>query len=57
MKKKTARELEGADDMRPEYDFSGGVRGEYAKRFAESEVTVVALDSGAEEAPQPKQKP
>ncbi len=43
--------------MRPEYDFSGGVRGEYAKRFAESEVTVVALDSGAEEAPQPKQKP
>ncbi|MFA6958111.1 MAG: hypothetical protein WC538_19760 [Thermoanaerobaculia bacterium] len=23
-----------SDDMRPEYDFSGGVRGKYANRFA-----------------------
>jgi hypothetical protein len=22
-----------ADDMRPEYDFSGGVRGKYAERY------------------------
>src|SRR5258705_255521 len=25
----------GDDEMRPEYDFSGGVRGKYAKRYAE----------------------
>jgi hypothetical protein len=25
----------GSDEMRPEYDFSGGVRGKYAKRYAE----------------------
>jgi hypothetical protein len=25
----------GNDEMRPEYDFSGGVRGKYAKRYAE----------------------
>jgi hypothetical protein len=31
--------------MRPEYDFSGGVRGKYAKRYAEgSNVVVVDPD-------------
>ena len=25
----------GEDEMRPEYDFTGGVRGKYAKRYAE----------------------
>ena len=25
----------GSDEMLPEYDFSGGVRGKYAKRYAE----------------------
>ena len=32
--KKTTRRRP-RDDMRPEYDFSDGVRGKYAKRFAE----------------------
>ena len=33
------------DDMRPEYDFSGGVRGKYAQRYAEgSNVVVVDPD-------------
>jgi hypothetical protein len=32
-------------DMRAEYDFSGGVRGKYARRFAEgSNVVVLAPD-------------
>lgn len=30
-------------DMKPEYDFSGGVRGKYAARFAEG-TNVVVLD-------------
>ena len=29
--------------MRPEYDFSGGVRGKYASRFAEG-TNIVVLD-------------
>jgi hypothetical protein len=37
--------------MRPHYDFSGGVRGEYARRFA-GKCTVVVLDPDvAEEFP------
>ena len=32
-----------SDDMREEYDFSGGVRGKYAARFAEGS-NVVVLD-------------
>jgi hypothetical protein len=33
------------DDLRPEYDFTGGVRGKYAKRYAEgTNVVVVVLD-------------
>jgi len=31
------------DEMLPEYDFSAGVRGEYAERYARS-VTIVLLD-------------
>ena len=31
------------DDMRTEYDFRGGVRGKYAKRYAEGS-NVVVLD-------------
>jgi hypothetical protein len=31
------------NDMRPEYDFSGGVRGKYASRFAEG-TNIVVLD-------------
>ena len=32
-----------SDDMREEYDFSGGVRGKYAARYAEGS-NVVVLD-------------
>jgi len=32
-----------ADEMLPEYDFRGGVRGKYAKRYAEG-TNVVLLD-------------
>lgn len=32
--KKTTRRINN-DEMRAEYDFSGGVRGRYAKRYAE----------------------
>ena len=34
---------EDADEMRPEYDFSGGVRGKYAERYAKG-TNVVLLD-------------
>lgn len=41
--KKTMREAK--DDMLPEYDFSKGVRGKYAKRYAEgSNVVVLSPD-------------
>ena len=33
----------GDDEMRPEYDFSGGVRGKYAKRYAEG-TNLILLD-------------
>ncbi|MGH7216844.1 MAG: hypothetical protein ACREIG_06375 [Nitrospiraceae bacterium] len=34
-----------AEEMRPEYDFSGGVRGKYAQRYAEgSNVIVIDAD-------------
>lgn len=40
--KKTARSRRDPD-MRPEYDFSGGVRGKYAARYREG-TNVVLLD-------------
>lgn len=39
MKKKS----DAADEMRAEYDFSGGVRGKYAERYAKG-TNVVLLD-------------
>jgi hypothetical protein len=33
----------GHDEMRAEYDFSGGVRGKYAKRYAEG-TNLILLD-------------
>ena len=41
--KKVSKPLK-SDDMRPEYDFSGGVRGKYANRFAAG--TNVILTNG-----------
>ena len=40
---KKAEGKRATEDMRDEYDFSGGVRGKYAKRFAEG-ANVVLLD-------------
>ena len=38
-----------SDDMRPDYDFSGGVRGKYAASFARgTNVVVLAPDVAAE---------
>jgi hypothetical protein len=42
MKKKADRVSE-PDEMRAEYDFRGGVRGKYARRFAQG-TNVVVLD-------------
>ena len=41
MKKEPEKHV--SEDMRPEYDFSGGERGKYAGRFAEG-ANVVVLD-------------
>ena len=41
--KKTNRPSDSGDEIRPEYDFSGGVRGKYAQRFREG-TTIVVLD-------------
>ncbi len=38
-----SRPSHGSDEMRAEYDFSGGVRGKYADRFADGS-NVVVLD-------------
>ena len=40
-------------DMRKEYDFSGGVRGKYAKRYAEGTNVVVIDPSVVEYFPNP----
>ncbi len=41
--------MKKTDDMREEYDFRGGVRGTYAKRFAKgSNVVVLDPDVAAE---------
>jgi len=42
MKKKPEVDAE-VSDMRPEYDFSGGVRGKYAARYAEG-TNIVKLE-------------
>jgi hypothetical protein len=39
---RAARKIDN-DNMRPEYDFAGGVRGKYARRFAEG-TNLILLD-------------
>ncbi len=40
-----SEEKANAGEMLPEYDFSGGVRGKYARRYAEgSNIAVIAPD-------------
>src|SRR5712691_1083446 len=41
--KKTDKPSDSSDDLHPEYDFSGGVRGKYAQRFREG-TNIVVLD-------------
>jgi len=41
--KKTDKPSDSSDDLRPEYDFTGGVRGKYAQRFREG-TNIVVLD-------------
>ena len=48
------RPRRGADEMLPEYDFSGGVRGKYANRFAEGTIMVVLDPDVAELFPDPQ---
>jgi len=43
MKKNPSKQSASSDEMRPEYDFSKGVRGKYAQRFREG-TNVVVLD-------------
>ena len=49
-----ARPRRDADEMLPEYDFSGGVRGKYANRFAAGTIMVVLDPDVAELFPDPK---
>ena len=48
------RRRRDADEMLPEYDFSGGVRGKYVHRFAEGTIMVVLDPDVAELFPDPK---
>jgi hypothetical protein len=43
MKNPTVSDVDEGDEMRPEYDFSNGVRGKYAERYARG-TNVVLLD-------------
>ena len=46
---KSAKRARSPVDMRPEYDFSHGVRGKYAARFAEgTNLVLLAPDVAAE---------
>ncbi len=47
--KKNRKVSESSDDMRPEYDFTGGVRGKYVQRFREgTNIVVLEPDVAAE---------
>jgi hypothetical protein len=55
----TNKPSDGEKEMLPEYDFSGGVRGKYASRYAEgSNVAVLSPDvAQAFPRPRPSTKP
>jgi hypothetical protein len=47
--KKNRKGSETSDEMRPEYDFSGGVRGKYVQRFREgTNIVILEPDVAAE---------
>jgi hypothetical protein len=49
-----ARSRPESEEMLPEYDFSGGVRGKYAGRFTRDTIMVVLEPDVAEIFPDPK---
>ncbi len=49
-----ARSRHEPEEMLPEYDFSGGVRGKYARRFTKDTIMVVLDADVAEVFPDPK---
>jgi hypothetical protein len=51
MPEKIAESDKYKDTMRPEYDFSGGVRGKYARRFPKDVVMVTLAPDVAEAFP------
>lgn len=51
---KKVRSKRESNEMLPEYDFSGGVRGKYAGRFAKGAIMVVLDPDVAEVFPDPK---
>jgi hypothetical protein len=51
---KRIRSRREPEEMLPEYDFSGGVRGKYANRFAKGTIMVVLDPDVAEIFPDPK---
>ena len=51
---KRVRSRDEVDEMLPEYDFSGGVRGKYASRFRKGTIMVVLDPDVAEVFPDPK---
>jgi hypothetical protein len=51
---KKARPRQEPEEMLPEYDFSGGVRGKYASRFAKDTIMVVLDPDVAEVFPDPQ---
>lgn len=51
---KKARPKHEPEEMLPEYDFSRGVRGKYASRFAKDSIMVVLDPDVAEVFPDPK---
>ncbi|MGA2073074.1 MAG: hypothetical protein ABSH52_06175 [Terriglobia bacterium] len=51
---KKVRRTPKSDSMLPEYDFSGGVRGKYANRFADGTIMVVLDPDVAELFPDPQ---
>ena len=50
---KKVRSSQEPEEMLPEYDFSGGVRGKYAGRFAKDTIMVVLDPDVAEVFPDP----
>lgn len=51
---KKARSSHSTEEMLPEYDFSGGVRGKYADKFAKGTIMVVLDPDVAEVFPDPE---